>query len=65
MIPGSPESIKEIQSPARYILVIEKDATFQKLLEKNFHLTYGPCILVTVSLFERLGNLTNDIKTEV
>ena len=49
LVPDSITTISKLHSAARYILVIEKDATFQKLIEKKFHHTYGPCILITVS----------------
>ena len=32
------------------MLVVEKDATFQKLLDDNFCETMHPCIIITVSM---------------
>ncbi|TGZ55309.1 hypothetical protein CRM22_010465 [Opisthorchis felineus] len=32
---------------ARFILVVEKDAVFQKLLSENFYGTFKPCLLIT------------------
>ena len=34
---------------ADFILVVEKDATFQKLLDAKFCEKLHPCILITVS----------------
>ncbi|XP_014284520.1 meiotic recombination protein SPO11 [Halyomorpha halys] len=36
-----------LQSDARFVLVVEKDAAFQKLLEEGFLIHHGPCIMVT------------------
>ncbi|CAL4065504.1 unnamed protein product, partial [Meganyctiphanes norvegica] len=47
LVPEGVEGIQAVESSARYILVIEKDATFQKLVEAAFHRTYGPTILIT------------------
>ncbi len=38
----------DIESSAKFILVVEKDASFQKLLDDNFCQKLFPCILVTV-----------------
>ena len=35
---------------ADFILVVEKDATFQKLLDAKFCEKLHPCILITVSI---------------
>ncbi|VDK41092.1 unnamed protein product [Anisakis simplex] len=37
---------------ARFILVVEKDATFQKLIQEGFLLKFAPAIIVTV-VFQR------------
>ncbi|XP_064089516.1 meiotic recombination protein SPO11-like isoform X1 [Macrobrachium nipponense] len=47
MIPDGVGTISEVSSEARYILVVEKDATFQKLVEGQVHRSYGPAILIT------------------
>ncbi|KAK7073648.1 endodeoxyribonuclease [Halocaridina rubra] len=47
MVPDCVEGLKEVISDARYILVIEKDATFQKLVEAHIHRSFGPAILIT------------------
>ena len=41
----------DIYSSAKVILIIEKDATFQKLLDDNITTKLAPCILITVSIF--------------
>ena len=41
--------LKDIRSNARFILIIEKDATFQKVLEENDNLP--PHILITVFFY--------------
>ncbi|KAJ3183451.1 endodeoxyribonuclease [Geranomyces variabilis] len=41
------EQIAGLQTDARFVLVIEKDATFRTLLDQGFASTHGPCILVT------------------
>jgi hypothetical protein len=38
-----------MQTNAKFVLIIEKDATFQKLLDDGFHVIFEQCILVTVS----------------
>ncbi|KAG0728221.1 Meiotic recombination protein SPO11 [Chionoecetes opilio] len=47
---GVPECVvglTGLQTEARYVLVVEKDATFQKLMETHFLRSFGPAILVT------------------
>lgn len=48
---GVPECVSglvEMHSDSRYVLVVEKDATFQKILESRFLRSFGPAIMVTV-----------------
>ncbi|XP_067143266.1 meiotic recombination protein SPO11 isoform X2 [Centruroides vittatus] len=47
LIPADIENITNISSNAKFILVIEKDATFQKLLDEKFTVHLGPCIIIT------------------
>ncbi|XP_071525266.1 meiotic recombination protein SPO11 [Panulirus ornatus] len=47
LVPESVEGLTGVVSEARYILIVEKDATFQKLVESQVHRTFGPAILVT------------------
>jgi hypothetical protein len=41
------DRITDIQSDAEFILLVEKDAAFNRLSEDRFYNTY-PCIIVTV-----------------
>lgn len=41
----------DIHTRATFILVVEKDATFQHLLNYGFCEDFHPCILITVSYF--------------
>lgn len=49
LVPQNIKEIVKIESRARFVLVVEKDAAFQKLLDDEAHIKYGPCILITVS----------------
>lgn len=40
--------VVRLESGAQFILLVEKDATFQKLLDEGVLERLGPCILVTV-----------------
>lgn len=46
--------IKNMRSNAKYILVVEKDAIFQKLLDEGALLRLGPVIIITVSFEYKL-----------
>ncbi|XP_061590830.1 meiotic recombination protein SPO11 [Cololabis saira] len=48
-IPVSPNitAITNIVSSAKFILIVEKDATFQKLLDDDFCTKLSPCIMIT------------------
>ncbi|XP_066558626.1 meiotic recombination protein SPO11 [Amia ocellicauda] len=39
--------IKNIVSSAKFILIVEKDATFQRLLDDDFCTKLAPCIMIT------------------
>ncbi|XP_018612134.1 meiotic recombination protein SPO11 [Scleropages formosus] len=39
--------VKNIMSSAKFILIVEKDATFQRLLDDEFGTSLSPCIMVT------------------
>ncbi|KAK7878666.1 hypothetical protein WMY93_030502 [Mugilogobius chulae] len=39
--------IKNIVSSAKFVLIIEKDATFQRLLDDNLCVKLAPCIMIT------------------
>ncbi|XP_047663541.1 meiotic recombination protein SPO11 isoform X2 [Tachysurus fulvidraco] len=65
--------IMNIVSSAKFVLVIEKDATFQTLLDDAFCTQYYPCIIITSMAFEAptlavssmlwLGLLPSDIES--
>lgn len=48
LIPQDIQGIKEFKSTAKYILVVEKDAVFQKLLDEGALIRLGPVIIITV-----------------
>lgn len=54
-VPECVAGLAGLQSEARYVLVVEKDATFQKLLESHFLRSFGPAIMVTVRRREEGG----------
>lgn len=39
--------IRNIVSSAKFVLIVEKDATFQRLLDDNFCTKLSPCIIIT------------------
>ncbi|XP_036390038.1 meiotic recombination protein SPO11 [Megalops cyprinoides] len=39
--------IRNIVSSAKFVLIVEKDATFQRLLDDGFCSRLGPCIMIT------------------
>ncbi|CAG6021659.1 unnamed protein product [Menidia menidia] len=41
------EGIRNIVSSAKFVLIVEKDATFQKLLDDDFCTKLSPCIMIT------------------
>ncbi|CAH2303074.1 meiotic recombination SPO11 isoform X1 [Pelobates cultripes] len=51
LVPSNIEGITKLcldmRSQAKFILIIEKDATFQRLLDDEFCTRFGPCILIT------------------
>ncbi|XP_049875166.1 meiotic recombination protein SPO11 [Pectinophora gossypiella] len=47
LIPQDINGIKEFRSTAKYILVVEKDAIFQKLLDEGALIRLGPVIIMT------------------
>lgn len=46
-VPNHVSCVRNFQSNARYILVIEKEATYQRLVEYKLNEKLGPCILIT------------------
>ncbi|XP_071966798.1 meiotic recombination protein SPO11 [Engystomops pustulosus] len=47
LVPANVEGVTNLRTTARFVLIIEKDATFQRLLDDNFCGKCGPCILIT------------------
>ena len=41
-------NVTDIITDAKFLLIVEKDATFQRLLDDNFCNRMSPCIMVTV-----------------
>ncbi|NXD13939.1 SPO11 protein, partial [Nothocercus nigrocapillus] len=46
-VPSNVEGIKNLISHAKFILIVEKDATFQRLLDDDFCNKLTPCIMIT------------------
>ena len=46
-VPNHVEIICDIVSDAKFILVVEKEATYTRLIECKFHAKVGPCIILT------------------
>nr|XP_045623706.1 meiotic recombination protein SPO11-like [Procambarus clarkii] len=71
LVPESVEGLTRVVSQARYILVVEKDATFQRLVEAQVHRTFGPAILLTgkgypdVSTRQLLHRLWRELRVPV
>lgn len=47
IIPAHVDALENIQSDAHYVLLVEKDATYQRLIDENIHNLLGPCIILT------------------
>ncbi|NWU95799.1 SPO11 protein, partial [Upupa epops] len=46
-VPSNVEGIKNLISHAKFMLIVEKDATFQRLLDDDFCKKLSPCIMIT------------------
>ncbi|KAM9446017.1 meiotic recombination protein SPO11 [Clarias gariepinus] len=46
-ISSSVNGVMNIVSSAKFVLVIEKDATFQRLIDDDFCTQFNPCIIIT------------------
>ncbi|XP_067324310.1 meiotic recombination protein SPO11 [Anolis sagrei] len=46
-VPSNVEGMRNLITDAKFILIVEKDATFQRLLDDNFCNNMDPCIIVT------------------
>lgn len=42
------DSHTDIASSAKFVMIVEKDATFQRLLDDDFCAKLSPCIIITV-----------------
>ncbi|KAM3962791.1 meiotic W68 [Aphomia sociella] len=68
LIPQDIEGIKEFKSSAKYILVVEKDAIFQKLLDEGALIRLGPVIIITgkgypdICTRQLLSRLCNELR---
>ncbi|XP_054837189.1 meiotic recombination protein SPO11 [Eublepharis macularius] len=46
-VPSNVEGMRNLITEAEFILIVEKDATFQRLLDDNFCSKLSPCIMIT------------------
>ncbi|XP_019604125.1 meiotic recombination protein SPO11 isoform X2 [Rhinolophus sinicus] len=46
-VPSNIQGIRNLITDAKFLLIVEKDATFQRLLDDNFCSKVSPCIMVT------------------
>ncbi|CAO2577483.1 Meiotic recombination protein SPO11 [Lemmus lemmus] len=46
-VPSNIQGIRNLTTDAKFLLIVEKDATFQRLLDDNFCSRMSPCIMVT------------------
>ncbi|NWV44618.1 SPO11 protein, partial [Grantiella picta] len=46
-VPSNVQGIKNLNSHAKFMLIVEKDATFQRLLDDDFFSKVSPCIMIT------------------
>eukprot|EP00071_Canis_lupus_P031345 XP_022264902.1 meiotic recombination protein SPO11 isoform X13 [Canis lupus familiaris] len=46
-VPSNIQGIRNLITDAKFLLIVEKDATFQRLLDDNFCNRMSPCIMIT------------------
>ncbi|XP_003339751.1 meiotic recombination protein SPO11 isoform X2 [Monodelphis domestica] len=46
-VPSNIQGIRNLITNAKFLLIVEKDATFQRLLDDNFCNKLSPCIIIT------------------
>ncbi|KAM7150816.1 meiotic recombination protein SPO11 [Macrochelys suwanniensis] len=46
-VPSNVQGIRNVITDAKFILIVEKDATFQRLLDDDFCNKLSPCIMIT------------------
>ena len=51
LLPSLIHKVEILSSSAKFVLIVEKDATFQHLLEEKAVEKLGPCIIITVRVF--------------
>uniref|UniRef100_A0A2K6G234 DNA topoisomerase (ATP-hydrolyzing) n=1 Tax=Propithecus coquereli TaxID=379532 RepID=A0A2K6G234_PROCO len=49
-VPSNIQGIRNLITDAKFVLIVEKDATFQRLLDDNFCNKMSPCIMVTLNI---------------
>ncbi|XP_034643098.1 meiotic recombination protein SPO11 isoform X5 [Trachemys scripta elegans] len=47
VVPSNVQGIRNVITDAKFILIVEKDATFQRLLDDDFCNKLSPCIMIT------------------
>lgn len=47
-VSGHTDRNSELETDARFILVLEKYAIFQRIIESDFYEQFKPCLLLTV-----------------
>ncbi|XP_042197757.1 meiotic recombination protein SPO11 isoform X1 [Callorhinchus milii] len=47
LVPSNVDGVKYLNSTAKFVLIVEKDATFQRLLDDAFCTKLSPCIIIT------------------
>lgn len=55
LIPNDIENLSQFRTRASFILVVEKDSTFQKLIDDKIERFIGDCILITVCVVDSLN----------
>jgi hypothetical protein len=58
LIPQDVHKVVRLESSARFVLLVEKDAAFQKLLDEGILDRLGPCLLITVSTWSKVLTLS-------
>ena len=56
LVPTDDRKVRNLGSSAKFVLVVEKEATFQRLVEDKFH-TSNECVLLTGKGFPDVGTL--------
>lgn len=59
LVPDDIDKLSQLRTTANVVLVIEKDSTFQKLIDDHVEHFVGDCILITVICQPSLNKKTN------